>query len=90
LRRAVAFRLSRLSRLSRRRADAQTRGLFLRWQGPPSFTVEGDAVKLRRLAHNLVINAVKYTQRAAAAIATSDDGNAICWAHDAHGGVRRP
>ncbi|MEO5772080.1 MAG: RsbRD N-terminal domain-containing protein, partial [Burkholderiaceae bacterium] len=41
---------------------AQERGLFLRWQGPPSFTVEGDAVKLRRLAQNLVLNAVKYTQ----------------------------
>lgn len=41
---------------------AQGRGLFLRWQGPPSFAVEGDAVKLRRLAQNLILNAIKYTQ----------------------------
>lgn len=51
---------------------AQERGLFLRWQGPPSFTVEGDAVKLRRLAQNLILNAVKYTQRGGVTVSWGD------------------
>ncbi|MEO6362902.1 MAG: HAMP domain-containing sensor histidine kinase [Caldimonas sp.] len=53
---------------------AQERGLFLRWQGPPSFDVEGDAVKLRRLAQNLVLNAVKYTQRGGVTVSWGDSG----------------
>jgi len=37
--------------------------LYLRFSGPLPFVVQGDAVKIRRLAQNLVLNAVKYTQR---------------------------
>ncbi|MEO8308924.1 MAG: sensor histidine kinase [Pseudomonadota bacterium] len=42
---------------------AEERGLFLKLDGPPVFAVEGDAVKIQRLAQNLLINAFKYTQR---------------------------
>jgi signal transduction histidine kinase len=40
---------------------AQARRLFLRCTGEPGFPVDGDAVKIRRIAQNLVLNAVKYT-----------------------------
>jgi signal transduction histidine kinase len=41
---------------------AQQRRLFLRCNGPPGFAVEGDEVKIRRIAQNLVLNAVKFTR----------------------------
>jgi signal transduction histidine kinase len=41
---------------------AQARGLYLRFDGPPALPVEGDPVKTRRIAQNLVINAIKYTR----------------------------
>lgn len=40
---------------------AAERGLFLATSGPPSLVVEGDAVKIRRIAQNLLLNAIKYT-----------------------------
>jgi len=43
------------------RALAQQRGLSLRGDGPAPFVVRGDAVKTRRLAQNLILNAIKYT-----------------------------
>lgn len=43
--------------------QAQARKLFLVFEGPPAFSVEGDAVKIRRIALNLVLNAIKYTQQ---------------------------
>jgi signal transduction histidine kinase len=42
---------------------AQQRGLFLRAEGPDSLPVEGDATKVQRIAQNLVLNALKVTQR---------------------------
>lgn len=42
---------------------AQQRGLFLRAEGPESLPVEGDAVKVQRIAQNLVLNALNVTQR---------------------------
>lgn len=41
--------------------QAQERGLDLRFEGVAALPVQGDAVKTRRLAQNLVINAIKYT-----------------------------
>lgn len=35
--------------------------LFLRVEGPPALAVVGDAVKTQRIAQNLLLNAVKYT-----------------------------
>ena len=43
------------------RALAAQRGLYLKCEGPTGFAVDGDTVKIRRIAQNLVLNAVKYT-----------------------------
>jgi signal transduction histidine kinase len=45
-------------------AIAHQRGLYLRHEGPSTaLVVEGDAVKVHRLAQNLILNALKYTER---------------------------
>jgi signal transduction histidine kinase len=49
---------------------AQQRHLFLRCEGPAGFAADGDAVKIRRIAQNLVLNAVKYT---------GDGGITVSW-----------
>jgi signal transduction histidine kinase len=41
---------------------AQQRRLFLRCNGPQGFAVDGDEVKIRRVAQNLILNAVKFTR----------------------------
>jgi signal transduction histidine kinase len=41
---------------------AQQHRLFLRCEGPAGLGVDGDAVKIRRIAQNLVLNAVKFTR----------------------------
>jgi signal transduction histidine kinase len=43
------------------RPVAQERGLFLRVNGPPGLSVEGDYGRVRRLLQNLLVNALKYT-----------------------------
>lgn len=62
-RRVAAFdaaqMLHRLCEDVRPMADA--RQLFLELNGPESLAVEGDAVKIRRIAQNLLLNALKYT-----------------------------
>jgi signal transduction histidine kinase len=42
---------------------AVERGLFLRCEGPESLVVESDAAKVRRIAQNLVLNALNATER---------------------------
>lgn len=49
---------------------AQQRRLFLRCDGPPGFAADGDAVKIRRIAQNLVLNAIKFTR---------DGGITVSW-----------
>jgi signal transduction histidine kinase len=44
------------------RLSAKERGLFLEAEGPTTLEVEGDRVKTYRLAQNLVMNALKYTE----------------------------
>jgi signal transduction histidine kinase len=42
-------------------AQAHERKLYLKADGPESLIVEGDPVKIRRIAQNLLINALRYT-----------------------------
>ncbi|MEA2237359.1 MAG: hypothetical protein QOC81_2083 [Thermoanaerobaculia bacterium] len=44
-------------------SSATDRGLFLTIDGPSSLPVEGDKTKVLRILQNLLLNAVKYTQR---------------------------
>ncbi len=44
------------------RPVAQERGLFLRINGSPGLSVEGDYGRVRRLLQNLLVNALKYTK----------------------------
>jgi signal transduction histidine kinase len=44
-------------------AIATDRGLFLKMDGPSALMVEGDRNKVARILQNLLLNAVKYTQR---------------------------
>lgn len=45
------------------RPAAAERNLFLKWRGPDSLPVEGDPLKLQRIVQNLLLNALKATQR---------------------------
>lgn len=42
---------------------AETRGLYLKMSGPDSLQVHGDRAKVQRILQNLLLNALKYTQR---------------------------
>jgi signal transduction histidine kinase len=60
-------------------ADEQT--LFLRFDGPASLRVDGDAVKIRRIVQNLVLNAIKYTRQGGVTVSwgDSDGGDVQRW-----------
>ncbi len=45
------------------RPVADSRGLFLKVEGPSQLVVDGDPSKMRRLLQNLLLNALKYTER---------------------------
>jgi signal transduction histidine kinase len=45
------------------RPMATERGLFLKCEGPESLIVDGDGAKVRRIAQNLVLNALNATER---------------------------
>ncbi|MEO8627310.1 MAG: HAMP domain-containing sensor histidine kinase, partial [Betaproteobacteria bacterium] len=52
-------------------ALALERGLFLHSDGPASLPVSGDAVKLRRIAQNLILNALQYTEQGGVTVSWS-------------------
>lgn len=58
---------------------AQARGLSLKMKGPDSLPVHGDRAKIQRILQNLLLNALKYTERG---------GVTVIWgsieSHDAH------
>jgi signal transduction histidine kinase len=51
---------------------AEQRNLYLRCEGPPGFGVDGDSVKIRRIAQNLILNAVKYTPEGGVTVTWGD------------------
>jgi len=51
---------------------AQARGLYLKMDGPESLLVEGDAGKIQRILQNLLLNALKYTQRGGVTVLWKD------------------
>ena len=59
-------------------ALAAERGLFLKAEGPEKLVVEGDRVKVARIAQNLLLNALRYTEQGGIRITwdTSPDGGA--------------
>lgn len=54
---------------------ATDRGLFLQADGPDEFPVEGDAVKIRRIVQNLLLNALKYTSAGGVTLRWGDSRN---------------
>lgn len=51
---------------------AEERQLYLRCEGPPTLAVNGDAVKIRRIAQNLILNALKYTREGGITVTWGD------------------
>ncbi|HEX2237249.1 MAG TPA: HAMP domain-containing sensor histidine kinase [Gammaproteobacteria bacterium] len=51
---------------------ASERGLYLKADGPATLPVEGDVIKTRRIAQNLLLNAPKYTQQGGVTISWED------------------
>jgi signal transduction histidine kinase len=60
---------------------AEQHGLRLISQGPPGLPIDGDQVKLRRIAQNLILNAVKYTREGTITVtwSESDPGDSKRW-----------
>jgi len=56
------------------RPAALRRGLELTSRGPAGLAVEGDEVKIRRIAQNLILNAVKYTQTGSITVSWGKSG----------------
>jgi signal transduction histidine kinase len=59
---------------------ASERNLFLKAEGPDTLPVQGDPVKIQRIAQNLLLNAITYTERG---------GVKVTWHACETGGVKR-
>ena len=57
------------------RPVATERGLFLKTEGPLPLQVEGDPVKIQRIVQNLVLNALKATQRGGIRVTWEESGS---------------
>ena len=58
---------------------ARARGLDFHIDGPDSLLVEGDPSKVRRIGQNLVLNAIKYTERGSVAVSWGEEGAGSWW-----------
>ncbi len=56
-------------------AQAKQRGLFLKVEGAETLIVDGDAIKIRRIAQNLLLNALKYTRAGGVTMGWGDSRN---------------
>jgi signal transduction histidine kinase len=54
------------------RPMAREHGLYLQAEGPGSLPVEGDPVKTRRIAQNLLLNAIRYTRQGGVTVSWGD------------------
>ena len=54
------------------RPIAEERQLYLRCEGLPTLAVDGDAVKIRRIVQNLILNALKYTREGGIVVTWGD------------------
>lgn len=72
----VAVLLSKLAEEAE--SLAAERGLVLAREGPASLVVETDAIKVRRIAQNLLMNALQYTERGGVRLVW-DDRDAERW-----------
>lgn len=66
----VALLLQEL--LENLRPQAIERGLYLKADGAETLIVDGDAIKVRRIAQNLLLNALKYTPSGGVALGWGD------------------
>jgi signal transduction histidine kinase len=51
---------------------ADESGLFLKLEGPSKLAVEGDSIKVQRIAQNLLLNAIKYTPQGGVTVSWGD------------------